>query len=42
VREVLLRACAAGSACLIATHDPAAVLGDRVWEMADGRLAPAS
>jgi putative ABC transport system ATP-binding protein len=39
VREVLLDACEAGSACLVATHDPAAVLGDRIWEIADGRIA---
>ncbi len=42
VREVLLDACDAGSACLIATHDPAAVLGERIWEIADGRIAAAS
>jgi ABC-type lipoprotein export system ATPase subunit len=33
-------ACEEGTACLVATHDPAAASrGDRVWELVDGRLA---
>jgi putative ABC transport system ATP-binding protein len=39
----LRAACAEGTAALVATHDPAAAArGDRVWEIADGRLAAAA
>jgi putative ABC transport system ATP-binding protein len=37
--DVLLEARDEGTACLVATHDPAAAeRADRVWEIADGRL----
>jgi ABC-type lipoprotein export system ATPase subunit len=39
VWDVLGAARAAGTACLVATHDPAvAARADRVWQIADGRL----
>jgi putative ABC transport system ATP-binding protein len=40
VWTALRAACEDGTACLVATHDPAAAArGDRVWELVDGRLA---
>jgi putative ABC transport system ATP-binding protein len=40
VWEALAQACAGGTACLVATHDEAAVArAGRVWRIADGRIA---
>jgi putative ABC transport system ATP-binding protein len=40
VWRALDRACAGGTACLVATHDEAATgQADRVWRIADGRIA---
>ena len=40
VWRALDEACAAGTACLVATHDEAATRrADRVWRIADGRIA---